>query len=64
MADQKPLVFVAGQLQQIAAGDKIPVANLAAGTPDGTKFLRDDGVLATPAGTSLAAIRMVASLRV
>ena len=28
----------------------IPVANLATGTPDGTKFLRDDGTLAVPAG--------------
>jgi hypothetical protein len=28
------------------SGDKIPVAALATGTPDGTKFLRDDGTLA------------------
>lgn len=27
----------------------IPIANLGTGTPDGTKFLRDDGTLATPA---------------
>jgi hypothetical protein len=28
----------------------IPVANLGSGTPDGTKFLRDDGVFSVPAG--------------
>ena len=32
------------------AGDKIPVAALASGTPTGTKFIRDDGVLAVPPG--------------
>lgn len=30
----------------------IPVANISTGTPDGTKFVRDDGVLATPAGSA------------
>lgn len=30
----------------------IPIANLATGTPDGTKFVRDDGTLAVPAGGS------------
>lgn len=29
----------------------VPIANLGTGTPDGTKFLRDDGVLAVPPGT-------------
>lgn len=28
----------------------LPIANYATGTPDGTKFVRDDGALATPAG--------------
>jgi len=28
----------------------VPIANLGTGTPDGTKFLRDDGVFAVPAG--------------
>jgi hypothetical protein len=26
----------------------VPIANLATGTPDGTKFVRDDGTLAVP----------------
>jgi hypothetical protein len=48
------------------SGDKIPVAALATGTPDGTKFLRDDGTLAVPAGSSmtLAIARAVVTLRV
>lgn len=29
-----------------------PIARLASGTPDGTKFVRDDGTLAVPAGGS------------
>lgn len=28
----------------------IPIGNLATGTPDGTKFVRDDGTLVTPSG--------------
>lgn len=28
----------------------LPIANMATGTPNGSKFVRDDGVLATPAG--------------
>jgi len=28
----------------------IPIANLASGTPDGTKYIRDDGTLVTPSG--------------
>ncbi len=30
----------------------VPMAELATGTPDGTKFVRDDGTLVTPAGGS------------
>lgn len=31
-------------------GAKIPASDLGTGTPDGTKFLRDDNVWATPEG--------------
>lgn len=34
----------------LGATSLVPVANLGSGTPDGTKFLRDDGVFVTPAG--------------
>lgn len=51
MADKKPVVNYSGKLKEIASGDKIPIASLATGTPDGTKFIRDDGVLATPSGS-------------
>ena len=33
----------------------LPIANMATGTPDGTKFVRDDGTLAVPAGGGTAA---------
>jgi hypothetical protein len=33
----------------------LPVANFATGTPDGTKFVRDDGVLAVPSAGSVDA---------
>jgi len=35
----------------LGAGGLVPVAQLASGTPNGTKFVRDDGTLVTPAGT-------------
>lgn len=34
----------------LGAGGLVPIGQLASGTPDGTKFVRDDGVLATPPG--------------
>jgi hypothetical protein len=34
----------------LGAGGQVPMAQLASGLPDGTKFVRDDGTLATPAG--------------
>ncbi len=46
------LTFGAVDLAASAAVTGIlPIANLATGTPDGTKFVRDDGTLATPSGT-------------
>ena len=38
-------------------GDILPIEVLATGTPDGTQFVRDDGVLAIPgAGNALKII--------
>lgn len=34
----------------LGAGGLVPMAQLATGTPDGTKFVRDDGTLVAPAG--------------
>lgn len=34
----------------LGAGGLVPVAQLGSGTPDGTKFLRDDGTFAVPPG--------------
>lgn len=36
----------------------LPIANMATGTPDGTKFVRDDGALATPAGGGGAVVQV------
>jgi hypothetical protein len=33
------------------SNERVPTANLGSGTPDGTKFLRDDQTYAVPAGT-------------
>ena len=50
MATKKPIVDYGGKQSEILATDTIPISNLGTGTPDGTKFLRDDGTFATPAG--------------
>lgn len=50
MSAAKPLKNSGGSAAEMGSGDVIPPENLATGTPDGTKFLRDDGVWATPAG--------------
>jgi hypothetical protein len=34
----------------LGAGGLVPIAQLASGTPDGTKFVRDDGTLVVPSG--------------
>lgn len=39
------------------SGDKVPIAAIATGTPDGTKFVRDDGALAVPSGESIGSIK-------
>lgn len=43
-----------GEVPVLGAGGVLPVARLATGTPDGNKFIRDDGALAVPAGGSVA----------
>lgn len=50
MADKKPLALYSGKKKEMQATDKIPIANLATGTPTGSKFIRDDGTLAVPTG--------------
>ena len=52
MAAAKPLKHANGSIVEMGATDVIPIANLATGTPDGTKFVRDDGTLASPGAPS------------
>jgi hypothetical protein len=54
------VAFGAVNLAQSAAVTGIlPIANIATGTPDGTKFVRDDGTLAVPAGTGMVRLSQV-----
>lgn len=39
-----------GQVPVLNTNGRLDVARLGSGTPDGTKYLRDDGTFATPAG--------------
>lgn len=39
-----------GDLPLLSTGGVLPIARLATGTPDGTKYIRDDGALVTPSG--------------
>jgi hypothetical protein len=50
VADRRPLVQIAGRAKELPTTDKLPISAISTGTPDGTKFVRDDGVLAVPAG--------------
>ncbi len=43
----------------LGAGGRVPIAQLASGTPDGTKFIRDDGTLQVPPGSSGGAVSSV-----
>lgn len=44
-----------GDVPLLSTGGRLPIARIASGTPDGTKFVRDDGTLVTPSGGSSAA---------
>lgn len=39
-----------GDVPLLSTGGVLPIGQLATGTPDGTKFVRDDGTLAAPGG--------------
>jgi hypothetical protein len=52
MATRKPLVLVNGLPAELPAGDTLPVNAIATGTADGSKYIRDDGVLATPSNAA------------
>lgn len=39
-----------GEVPVLGAGGRLSIARVASGIPDGTKFVRDDGTLAAPAG--------------
>jgi hypothetical protein len=41
---------LAGEVPVLGVGGRLVIARVASGVADGTKFVRDDGVLATPAG--------------
>lgn len=45
MAAVKALKQSDGKIKEMVSTDVIPISNLATGTPDGTKFIRDDGTL-------------------
>lgn len=47
-----------GDIPLLSTGGVLPIGRLATGTPTGTKFVRDDGTLATPSGgTSAPSLR-------
>jgi hypothetical protein len=52
-----------GTIPLLSTGGVLPIARLATGTPDGTKFVRDDGTLAAPSGGSGTAKKGIKAVR-
>ena len=52
VAEDKSKKGAASGYASLDATTKVPIAEMASGTPDGTKFIRDDRTLAVPAGGS------------
>ena len=50
VAEDKTKKGVASGYASLDSTTKVPIAEMASGTPDGTKFIRDDRTLAVPSG--------------
>jgi hypothetical protein len=48
-----------GTIPLLSTGGVLPVARLATGTPDGTKFVRDDGTLAAATGSDTTRMKWI-----
>lgn len=51
MASKKPIVVTNGQDEVLQSSDILAIGCIATGTPNGTKFVRDDGTLQVPGGS-------------
>lgn len=49
-----------GDLPLLSTGGRLPIARVASGTPDGTKFVRDDGTLVAPSGGTVSPLTRAA----
>lgn len=54
--NKKPIVDYGGKQSEILSSDTIPISNLGSGVPNGTKFLRDDGVFTTPTNNGISRV--------
>lgn len=49
MSFHRPIILnPTGEKSELQNGDLLPINTIATGTPDGTKFVRDDNTLVTP----------------